>query len=150
MNTPRAFDDAPMEREWQAQERALEHERRGLKANGDADDVGYRLLARALRQPPPEGLPSDFADRVARRAEALGKARDAVSARFEQRLLQAMIAVFGLAVVVVVVCYGAEWWPATSATARVGHLLGDRWLIALLGCVGLSVAAQRTASGRRR
>ena len=55
------FDDAH-EREWQAQEHALQAERLGLDPAGDNARVRrYRLLARALRQPLPETLPGDFA-----------------------------------------------------------------------------------------
>ena len=63
------FDDAAQEREWLRQETALRRERLNLDPAGD-DERGkqYRLLARALRESPPDGLPADFAMRVAARA----------------------------------------------------------------------------------
>ena len=51
------------EREWQAQERALQEER--LHLTGDPRLAAYRRIARALRQPLPDALPADFARRLA-------------------------------------------------------------------------------------
>src|SRR6185503_17201786 len=63
------FDDPAREREWLAQERALDAERRGLAPAGDNARVRrYRLLARALREPMPVALPADFARRMAAQA----------------------------------------------------------------------------------
>ena len=65
------FDDAAREREWQAQEHALRAERLGLDpAAGDARVRRYRLLARALREPMPDALPADFAQRMAAQVAA--------------------------------------------------------------------------------
>ena len=55
---PRPGTDA-FEREWQLQERALRDERTGRA--GDPDIAAYRRVARALRQPQPDRLPSNFA-----------------------------------------------------------------------------------------
>lgn len=140
-----------IEREWQAQERALERERRGLAAADDEARVRrYRVLARALREPPPETLPADFARRVAAQAEAIAAAKDEVTPRFERRLMQALVAAFGLSVGAVIALYGTDWLPQTAEITAAMHKLTDRWLLALLGCVGLSVLARRVEAGLRR
>jgi hypothetical protein len=148
MNMTRLPDDEQIEREWQAQERALEQERRGVDAAADEVVVQrYRLLARALRQPPVDALPADFARRLAVRAAAVG-ADGSVNAGFERHLLQAMIAAFGLAVGAVLVAYGGDGLSSLSEVARLGRALGGRWLLALLACVGVSIAAQRMSVHR--
>jgi len=151
MNMPRLPEDEQIEREWDAQERALEQERRSANAPSDPVDVQrYRLIARALRQPPMEGLPADFARRVAARAGEIVPAADGVSTRFEWRLLQGMIGAFGLAAAAITVMHGADWQPALSEAAHQVRFLGERWLLALLACVGASIAAQRAGLQRSR
>ena len=150
MNMTRLPDDEQIEREWHAQEHALEQERRGVDAAADEAVVQrYRLLARALRQPPADLLPADFARRVGVRA-GTPAARGSVNARFERHLLQAMIAAFGLAAGAVLVAYGADALSAPSAAAHLGHVLGERWLLALLACVGGSIVTQRAGAHRER
>jgi len=150
MNMTRLPDDEQIEREWQAQERALEQERRGVDAAADEVVVQrYRLLARALRQPPVDALPADFARRVAVRTAVLG-ADGSVNAGFERHLLQAMITAFGLAAGAVLVTYGADGLSSLFEVARLGSVLGGRWLLALLACVGVSIAAQRATAHRHR
>ncbi|HEY0232423.1 MAG TPA: hypothetical protein VGC55_14330 [Dokdonella sp.] len=151
MNMSRLPDDDEIEREWHAQEHALAQERRGLDAAADAAGVQrYRLLARALRQPPVDLLPADFARRVAARAAADAAPVAGAHARFEWRLLQGMIGVFGLVAAAVIATYGADWLPALSEAMRLGRLPGERWLFALLACVGASIAAQRVRPLRDR
>jgi hypothetical protein len=150
MNMTRLPDDEQIEREWHAQERALEQERRGGGAAADEPVVQrYRLLARALRQPPADALPADFARRVAARAAGV-VADGSVNAGFERHLLQAMIAAFGLAAGAVLVAYGADWLPALFEASRLGRVLGERWLLALFACIGVSIAAQRMGAHRDR
>ena len=63
------------EREWQAQERALQDARRGAPATpGDPLAARHRQVADALRVPPADLLPADVAERVARQAEANARA----------------------------------------------------------------------------
>jgi len=145
MNMSRLPDDEEIEREWQAQEYALAQERRDADPSTDVAGVQrYRLLARALREPPRDGLPNDFARRVARAAAAA----NSVNIGFERRLMQCMIGVFALAAIGVTVSYGADWLPALTEGARIGRFLDQRWLLALLACIGVSIAAQR--AGLRR
>lgn len=51
--------------EWQSQERAM---RGGVPLPGDMLDIQYRLIARALREPPSIALGEDFAKQVVKQA----------------------------------------------------------------------------------
>jgi hypothetical protein len=64
----RDFDGEREQREWEAQDRAPREERTGARHVRAAQ---YRLVARALRHPPPAAVPSDFASRVAAEACAV-------------------------------------------------------------------------------
>lgn len=148
-DTP-SFDPA-REREWQAQERALRAERLGLDLHGeDARVRRYRLVAKALRRPPAEILPDDFARQVAARVAAA----PATSAdRFESVLLALLAGVFVLAAGVVFLLYGQDLLssmriplPATTPDTL-------RWSLAFAGCLGLSWLLgqwQRHGHGARR
>jgi hypothetical protein len=92
------FGDASHEREWLAQESAMRRERLHLDPAGDdARGRRYRLLARALREPPQDSLPADFAARVAARAAAA----PASALRFEFVLMTALATVLAIAAGVV-------------------------------------------------
>ena len=123
-----AFD----EREWQAQERALLAERNGT-AIGDDDALAapYRAVSRALRQPPMEAIPLDFAASVARQAVA---ARAAGDERFERVLTQALIALLGLSAGVVSVLYGPQWLHAIGSAVPSG---AGPWVGVLAACAGM-------------
>ena len=133
------FDDAAYEREWLAQERAMQRERLQLDPAGDdARSRRYRLLARALREPLPDALPADFAQQLAARAAA-APARRAVPGRsFESTLTLALAAVLAVAAGVVVVIYGSAWLPSFVTLLPTPHASATRWLLALAGCLGAS------------
>jgi len=128
------FDDASHEREWQLQERAMRRERLHLDAAGDdLRTRRYRLLARALREPPPESLPADFARSVAARAKA-------APATFgvESLLMTLLTLALGIAAIAVIAIYGREWLPSFSAILPAPHGRAGDWLLAFAGCVGAS------------
>jgi hypothetical protein len=133
------FDDAASEREWLAQEHAMRRERLHLGTAGDDGRMlRYRVLARALREPPQEGLPVDFAQRVAARAGSL-PARGTVSVTgFEFFLMSAIAIVLLTAAVVVTVLYGSTWLPSISSALPAPGPVALRWLLAFAGCMGLS------------
>jgi hypothetical protein len=135
MNHPvPSFDDAH-EREWQAQEHALQAERLGLDPAGDDARVRrYRVLARTLRQPLPETLPADFAQRVAARVATL----PAMSASAESILLILLAGIFVVAAGVVLARDEQTWLPAIRATLPAADPQGLRWPLAFVGCLGLS------------
>jgi hypothetical protein len=132
------FDDAH-EREWQAQEHALQAERLGLDPAGDNARVRrYRLLARTLRQPLPETLPGDFAQRVAARVATLPAMSGSAGGRFESILLILLAGVFVVAAGVVLARDEQTWLPAIRALLAVADPQGLRWPVAFVGCLGLS------------
>ena len=80
-----------IERESGLQAEAERAERAGLPATGDAAVDRYRLVVRALREPPDAILPAGFAARVAAIAE-----RTPSRAAFEERLTGILLCVLGL------------------------------------------------------
>lgn len=132
----------PDEREWQAQERAMQCERAGVElTDGDAASAAYLSIARALRQPMDADLPADFAVRVARLAAA--RAHDAApDSRFERGLLLVLGIAMGVAGLVAVAIYGPDWLgPLADALAAPIGRLGKAnlaWPLALASCLALS------------
>jgi hypothetical protein len=133
------FDDAASEREWLAQERAMRRERLHLDTAGDdARVLRYRALARALREPPQESLPVDFAQRVAAQATCVPARRTVSVTAFEFFLMSALAVTLVTAAIVVTVLYGSSWLPSISAALPAPDPLTVRWLLAFAGCMGLS------------
>lgn len=134
-NIPR-FDDPIREREWLAQENAMRRECLHLDPTGDdARSQRYRALARALRTESPGMLPADFARQVSALAAARAPAR--VPAIGLERVVTITLAsVLLLAGVLVTLIYGASWWPAFAALRPAPSTA--QWLLALVGCVGVS------------
>ena len=122
------------EREWQAQERALQAERLHL-SGGDPRLASYRAVARALRQPLPHGLPADFARALAAR---LGRAP--LDTRVEQGLLRGLVTLFALSGAVVAAMYGQAWLPPILAVLPASSPNAMHWLLAVAACVGMSWA----------
>jgi hypothetical protein len=139
------FDDASQEREWLAQESALRRERLNLDPAGD-DERGrrYRQLARALHEPLPDGLPADFAMRVAVRAAA------ASSGRFEFVLMIVLVVALVIAAGVVIATYGGQWTSSFSAILAARNTQASVWLMALAGCLGASWLMERWQRHERR
>jgi hypothetical protein len=136
MNT-NEFDEMGLdEREWLAQERAR-LEARGGAASGDPMVARYRTLSQALRTPMPDGLPVDFAARVARLAEANAAAPVAEpDAPFERDLTHVLIGVFGLSAAVVVAMYGKQWLPPIMELLHLDSSVAVNWALAAAACVG--------------
>ncbi len=131
------FDDTAHEREWLAQERALQRERLHLDPAGDdARSQRYRLLAQMLRKPFSETLPVDFAQRVAARARTM-PVRPTES-RFEFVLILVLGLTLVVAAGVVMTAYASAWLPAFHAIAPALQVPVNGWLLALAGCVGAS------------
>jgi hypothetical protein len=139
MNHPDPSLDDAHEREWQAQEHALQAERLGLDPAGDDTRVRrYRVLARTLRQPLPETLPADFAQRVAARVATLPAMPASAGSRFESILLIVLTSILVLAAGVVLARHEQTWLPAIRATLPPADSHGLRWPLAFVGCLGLS------------
>ena len=133
------FDDAAHEREWLAQERAMQRERLQLDPTGDdARSRRYRLLARALREPWPDALPTDFAQQLVARGAAAPTRRTTSGMGFESTLTLALATVLAVAAGVVVASYGGAWLPSFVTLLPTPHAPATRWLLALAGCLGAS------------
>ena len=129
------FDEVSHEREWLAQESAMRRERLHLDPAGDdARSRRYRLLARALREPLPDGLPADFAQQLAARVAA----PPANTLRFESVLVIALVVTLVIAAAGVTVIYGSAWLPSFSAILPAPQAPASRWLLAFAGCLGAS------------
>ncbi|SFR91858.1 hypothetical protein SAMN05216570_0614 [Dyella sp. OK004] len=136
-HTPPPGNDAA-EREWQAQERAVERERAGLDPAGDdARVLRYRVLARALKQPPEQALPADFAQRIARQVELSTANKASADPGFERYLQRILVAVLMVGSIVVAASHAREWLPSFTAAMPMA-VLTNPWLLAFACCVGLS------------
>jgi acetyl esterase/lipase len=133
------FDDAAHEREWLAQERAMQRERLQLDPAGDdARSRRYRLLARALREPLPDALPADFAQQLATRVAATPARQAAPGRSFESTLTLALATALAVAAGVMVAIHGGAWLPSFVTLLPAPHAPATRWLLALAGCLGAS------------
>ncbi len=145
------FDDPASEREWLAQERAMRRERLQLDPAGDdARGQRYRLLARALREPPADGLPADFAEQLAARVAA--SAARAADTGFERVLTLALGLSLLLGAIVVILLYGSTWLPPILAILPTPQPSAARWLLAFATCIGgswLLGVWQQHGHGRR-
>ena len=131
------------EREWQAQQQAIECERKGrVLANEDALTASYLPIARALRQPIQVPLPADFAARVTRLAMQQRSVVN-IDSTLEKRLLMILGAVLGIAALVVGLIYGANWFaPALGRLDQLGPS-SLSLLFGLFACLGVSALAQQ-------
>jgi hypothetical protein len=138
------------EREWQAQERALHNERSGTDAAADDALVArYRTIARALRQPPPGALPSNFAYEVARLAAMQPRPAEVDSA-VEQWLIRALVGALVLAGAVVAAIYGGQWLQATgSLLAETGGVGVGGWIVTLAVCFAITYGVDWLRRARR-
>lgn len=116
--------NAHEQREWDAQERAREHD-----ADDDALARSYRRVARALDALPRPMLREGFAERVARRAAREANVAPVLS-RFERLAMVALVVVFVGALVVAV--QRADMTSMLDEIARSG---AARWLAVLAVCV---------------
>ncbi len=116
------------EREWLAQEQAMRDERIGIAASGSAGPgAQYRVVARALREPPAEMLPPDFARQVARMAESPVGA----GVQVEPLMLRALGAMLGVSGVAALAYYGRE------AVAGVDPQM-LQWTLAIGACAAMT------------
>jgi uncharacterized protein len=139
MSSSTDFDNEREQREWDAQENAMRAERAGSTASGDTELAQYRLIARALRTPPLDAIPRDFAAETA--ARALREERIANEA-VEVWLGRGLIALLLLAGAVALRVYGGESLLGFSFsvpdTASFGIQTVVSWSLAVAACVGIS------------
>jgi hypothetical protein len=133
----RDFDDEREQREWSAQESALRAERAGGFGSG-AGVAEYRLIARALRMPPLDPLPGDFAAQTAARALREQRIANETVEIWLERGLVALLLVGGAAVLLAY----RDSLPALSFSVPAGATVGIQsvlsWSLAVAACVGFS------------
>ena len=133
------FANPAHEREWLAQERALQREsRQPVSADEDMRSHSYRLLAQVLREPLDDTLPADFARCVAARVVAMPTQPLARESRFESALTFALGLVLMVAAGIVMTIYGSTWLPAFHAVLPAPQVPSNGWLLTLAGCLGAS------------
>lgn len=129
----------PNEHEWEAQELARQAERLGLDPARDDSRVRvYRLLARALYQPPPVDLPEDFAKQVAARVAMPRLVSESANSRVETVILAILVSILVVAAGVVLTRDGPSWLQAIRAALLTTDSANIRWSLAFVGCIGLS------------
>ena len=108
-------------------------ERQGLPPGGNPVVNEYRMVMRALRRPPPDGLPADFAARMARRvlfAEERGSMEDwlvtALMLGLAAAALVYLLPVLGHVVGALHVSLPTAPWPLLVAAAAA---VGLAWAI---------------------
>lgn len=135
----RNLDALRQEAEWQAQERALDQERRGVPLDAaDPRLAEYRLIARALRNPAMEPVPADLAAQIVQHVsmtQGLGE-------RLERWLLRALGIGLALAAIAAVAAYGADWAPAFADLVPRWSARSADWSGVLIGCLALSLGWQ--------
>lgn len=124
--------DRLQELEWQAQERALREEReRAGSQSTDARVAEYRLVARALRQSMPDGLPTDFARQLAARVGHVP-----LDTRLERWLTRLLIVAMAVSGIVAILIYGAGWWDAVASSVPQTSAPMINWICAVAACMG--------------
>lgn len=143
MSEPQDFGRDSDRLEWQAQERALDAERRGADHKGSrGSDAEYRLIARALRQPPIGALPENFAAQMAARVGSTGNVGgDRLETWLVRGLLLAMV-VGGIASVTV---FGDAWLAPLAAQAS-GTAVS--WIVSAVICLVLTLAVENGIRSR--
>ena len=131
-------------REWEAQERALRAERLKLDAGqGDARTAQYRMIARALRQPPVSPMPADFAAQVAARVAGAPRVDERVEA-WLQRILSGLLAIVAAGALAM---YGPQWMPAFTGLLPDGAGAVTGWAGAVALCAAMTWGLQHLRRG---
>jgi hypothetical protein len=138
MSNRRDFETEREQREWDAQESSRRAERSGGGATNGAAAAEYRLIARALRTPPVDPLPSDFAARTAARAVRDQRIANETVEVWLERSLVALLLLAGVAALLVY----RDSLPQISFSVPAGATVGIQsvlgWSFAVAACVGLS------------
>ncbi len=134
------FREPAAEREWLAQERAMQARREGVPASpGDGREQAYRQIDSLLHASDEIALPADFAERTAARAARLPRTRRSSEPQFENALLKLLAGALLLSGLVFAVLRGGPW---ISRDATSWSLAANPWLLALGACLVVSQAVE--------
>jgi hypothetical protein len=143
MSTQREIDKEREVREWDAQERAVRAERLGARVGHDPTVAQYRLIDRALRDPPLSPLPHDFAAAVAARVQNKSRVGNE---RFEVWLGRGLVALLVLAGAVAVSFFLGDSLRDFAENVTLPEPAAFRmqvvasWSAVIAACVGVSAA----------
>ena len=144
MNTPDHDSPIPAD-EWQAQEQAMRAER------GQRARIGRHAHERVSPHCPRSGpaAAGDSAAGLRATGGAAGHARKRrdTDTRIENGLATALMAVLGLAVLVLAVLQGPQWWQALTSLVP-DATLSNRWLLSLLACAAVTFVLGRAGDRR--
>jgi hypothetical protein len=142
MNKPTDHFD---EREWRLQERALREERLHAGDAADPEIAAYRRIVRALREPLPDALPSNFAASVAAQAARLPARNDGA---LERWLVRMLAVAFVASALYFVASDGGAWLHASLSLLPAADATALRsWGLALGACVAMTWAFGRLRDG---
>jgi hypothetical protein len=117
------------EHEWLMQEKAAEAGRPGAQPDC-ATSTPYGAIARALRQPLDENLPTDFAHHVAERA----RRRASANMYFELVLSWILCGVLMAMLAGLLMHFGADWLKLVQSILPL-RALANKWIVALVACL---------------
>ena len=129
------------EREWDAQERAMQAEAAGAPDARDPLEARYRVVSRALREAMPPALPANFAEMMAARV-----GRAPLDTRVEGALANLLTGLLVLSGLVVAVMYGADWLRASLALLPPMSGGAVQWIVA--GAAGVAMSLAMSAFAR--
>jgi hypothetical protein len=105
-----------------------------------------RLLARALRDPPLDPIPLDFAARtaeLAKREDERAAHAHAPDDRLEAWLQNGLIALLAVTAIASLAVLASAWFRAAAAAVAQSRDSGTLWGVAILACVALTWALER-------
>jgi hypothetical protein len=143
-HTPQPPRNEAEEREWLIQERAAEAGRLGAQP-GDATSTPYDAIARALRQPPNESLPTDFAHHVAEHA----RRRASANMYLELVLSWTLCGVLMAMLAGLVMHFGTDWLKLAQSTLPL-RAMANKWIVVLVACLLVFNLIGRLLDARER
>jgi hypothetical protein len=128
------------EPEWLAQEEARLHERAATLPDLDTRVQRYRFIVRQLRRPLDVSAPPSFARLIAQAVEGEMRARQRLMGRFEIAALAGLATLCVVGVVLSGLSPVSTWVEAQQLSGMLRMVAGSSWLLALGGCLGVTLA----------
>jgi hypothetical protein len=129
------------EPEWLAQEEAWLHERAATLPDHDTHRVQrYRFIVGQLRKPLDVSAPPSFTRLIAKAVESEMRASRRLMGRFEIAALAGLTTLCVVGLVFSGLSPVSPWVEAEQVTGMLRMVAGSRWLMALGGCLGITLA----------